>query len=50
MAKTETTKTAVKASGDRLPRWKMKVDYIEGCNCEFGCPCNFSGYPSGGFC
>ena len=28
----------------------MKVDYIEGCNCEFGCPCNFSGYPSGGFC
>ncbi len=44
------TKTPVPASGDKVPRWKMKVDYIESCNCDFGCPCNFSGYPTGGFC
>lgn len=45
-----TKKVPTAASGDKIPRWKMKVDYIEGCNCDFGCPCNFSGYPTGGFC
>jgi hypothetical protein len=28
----------------------MKVDYVEACNCDFGCPCNFSGFPTYGFC
>ena len=28
----------------------MKVDYVETCNCDYGCPCNFNGYPTGGFC
>ena len=32
------------------PRWHMRFDYVESCNCEYGCPCNFSGYPSDGFC
>jgi len=31
-------------------RWQLRVDYVETCNCDFGCPCNFSGYPTGGFC
>ena len=31
-------------------RWQLKVDYVETCNCDFGCSCNFSGYPTGGFC
>ncbi len=35
---------------ERIPRWEMKVDYVETCNCDFGCPCNFSGYPTDGFC
>src|SRR5438874_666748 len=35
---------------ERIPRWELKVDYVESCNCNFGCPCNRSGYPSGGFC
>ena len=28
----------------------MKSDYVETCNCDYGCPCNFSGFPSAGFC
>ena len=28
----------------------MSVNYVETCNCDFGCPCNFSGFPSNGFC
>lgn len=28
----------------------MKIDYVETCNCDFGCPCNFSGFPTYGFC
>src|SRR5213076_2471141 len=31
-------------------RWQLRVDYVETCNCDFGCPCNFSGYPTDGFC
>ncbi len=31
-------------------RWQMRVDYVESCNCSFGCPCNFTGFLSGGFC
>jgi hypothetical protein len=23
---------------------------MESCNCDFGCPCNFNGFPSGGRC
>jgi hypothetical protein len=32
------------------PQWKIDADYIESCNCDFGCPCNFSGIPTGGKC
>jgi hypothetical protein len=28
----------------------MKADYVETCNCDFGCPCNFNGLPTYGFC
>lgn len=33
-----------------IPQWNMKSDYVETCNCDFGCPCNFSGFPTNGFC
>src|SRR5258708_13898748 len=33
-----------------VPPWKIEADYLESCNCEFGCPCNFSGWPTGGRC
>jgi hypothetical protein len=34
---------------EQIP-WHLKGDYIEACNCDFGCPCNFSGFPSKGYC
>lgn len=30
--------------------WNIKAKYYEACNCELGCPCNMSGFPSHGFC
>lgn len=33
-----------------IPKWHVKADYIETCNCDFGCPCNFNGFPTYGFC
>jgi hypothetical protein len=30
--------------------WRLEVDFVETCNCDFGCPCNFSGFPTGGRC
>lgn len=38
------------ASADKIERWKLVTDYVESCNCNFGRPCNFSGYPTNGFC
>jgi hypothetical protein len=37
-------------SEQQIPKWHFKADYIEACNCDYGCPCNFSGFPTGGFC
>jgi hypothetical protein len=33
-----------------IPKWHLKADYVETCNCDFGCPCNLSGFPTYGFC
>jgi hypothetical protein len=38
------------AAADKIERWKLVTDYVETCNCNFGCPCNFSGYPTDGYC
>lgn len=34
---------------DRVP-WRITGSYIEACNCDFGCPCNYSGFPTKGYC
>lgn len=47
MAKQRTPKAA---ASEAIPRWQLRVDYVEACNCAFGCPCNFTGYPTNGFC
>ena len=31
-------------------KWKIDCDYLESCNCDFGCACNFSGFPNYGAC
>jgi hypothetical protein len=37
-------------STQQIPNWNIKADYVESCNCEYGCPCNFTGFPTYGFC
>jgi hypothetical protein len=31
-------------------RWHYKGTYLEYCNCAYGCPCNFNGFPTQGNC
>src|SRR5437867_6728995 len=31
-------------------KWHYKADYLEFCNCAYGCPCNFNGFPTHGNC
>jgi hypothetical protein len=33
-----------------IPKWHFKSDYVETCNCDYGCPCNFNGFLTYGFC
>jgi hypothetical protein len=32
------------------PKWQMEAEYIQSCNCDFGCPCNFNALPTYGNC
>ena len=34
----------------QIPAWHLKADYVETCNCDYGCPCNFDAFPTYGFC
>ncbi|HKZ61861.1 MAG TPA: DUF1326 domain-containing protein [Nitrososphaera sp.] len=34
----------------QIPKWNIKADYVETCNCDYGCPRNFNGFPTYGFC
>lgn len=31
-------------------KWEFEAEYIQSCNCDFGCPCNFNGSPTYGNC
>jgi len=31
-------------------KWSIEAEYIQSCNCDYGCPCNFNGYPTTGNC
>ena len=31
-------------------KWHYTADYLEFCNCAYGCPCNFNGFPTHGNC
>ena len=33
----------------KTPNWNIKADFVETCNCDYGYPCNFSGFPTDGF-
>src|SRR5687768_3876089 len=40
----------MKSAQTSISKWQLKADYVETCNCDFGCPCNFNGFPTYGFC
>ena len=42
--------TSSSTSTTQIPNWNLKADYVETCNCDYGCPCNFSGFPTYGSC
>lgn len=44
------SQTSTTQSSLEIPKWYMKADYVEACNCDHGCPCNFNGFPTYGFC
>ncbi len=33
-----------------MKEWFFDADYLQACNCDYGCPCEFSAPPSPGFC
>ena len=35
---------------NKKTKWTLEADYIQACNCDFGCPCEFSAPPTKGFC
>ncbi len=30
--------------------WSLEADYLQACNCDYGCPCEFSAPPTTGYC
>ena len=47
---TTATTTATTSKTKEIQNWTLKADYVETCNCDYGCPCNFSGFPTYGSC
>ena len=37
-------------SSSALLSWDFDADYLQACNCDYGCPCEFSAPPTPGFC
>jgi len=33
-----------------LTNWKFEAEYVQSCNCDYGCPCNFNALPTRGNC
>src|ERR1700743_867340 len=31
-------------------KWNIEADFVQACNCDYGCPCEFSAPPTKGFC
>lgn len=37
-------------SSNNKVKWTISADYLQACNCDYGCPCEFEAPPSRGFC
>src|SRR5438270_153541 len=33
-----------------MVKWFFDADYLQACNCDYGCPCEFAAPPTPGFC
>ena len=33
-----------------VTKWSFEADFLQACNCDYGCPCEFSAPPTRGFC
>ena len=33
-----------------MAKWFIDANYLQACNCDYGCPCEFSAPPTAGFC
>ena len=31
-------------------KWNFEADFLQACNCDYGCPCEFAAPPTKGFC
>jgi len=31
-------------------KWSLEADYVQACNCDYGCPCEFEAPPTTGIC
>jgi Protein of unknown function (DUF1326) len=50
MSSSTTATTNPTTTTAEIPGWYMKADYVETCNCDYGCPCNFTSFPTYGNC
>lgn len=37
-------------SASAKTKWNLVADFLQACNCDYGCPCEFSAPPTRGFC
>jgi hypothetical protein len=37
-------------TGQSNVKWSFDADYLQACNCDYGCPCEFEAPPTYGFC
>ena len=37
-------------SAQNTPKWNFQADYLQACNCDYGCPCEFWAPPTTGYC
>lgn len=35
---------------DKKIKWSIEADFLQGCNCNYGCPCEFEAPPTMGYC
>lgn len=45
----QASQAALKNSSSK-PKWSLKADYLQACNCDYGCPCEFEAPPTTGCC